>query len=332
MAEPLNGPCGNNVNGNAIETHGLTKDFGNFRAVDHIDVAVKRGEIFGFLGPNGSGKTTTIRMLLGLLHPSEGEAEVLGCDVSRHPERVRPRLGYMSQRFSLYDDLTVVENLRFYGRTYGLRGDRLRKRIDFAVRMANLQGRERERTRNLSGGWRQRLALGAAILHEPDLVFLDEPTAGVDPVSRRAFWDLLYEITETGVTIFVTTHYMDEAEHCETLAFIHDGHIIARGSPQQIKDTMMRGQVLELSPDDATGAMSALSAIREAGELPVQEIALYGAQIHVVAPEVERYLPTIERVLKANDVEPGRAAVIAPSLEDVFISCVRNEDEDENED
>jgi ABC-2 type transport system ATP-binding protein len=310
----------------AVEVKQLTKDFGSFRAVDHISFTVRRGQIFGFLGPNGSGKTTTIRMLLGLLRPSDGEAIVLGTDVRRNPEKVRPRLGYMSQRFSLYDDLTVVENLRFYGRTYGLKNERLRQRIQFALDMANLKGRERERTRNLSGGWRQRLALGAAILHEPELIFLDEPTAGVDPVSRRAFWDLLYEITMQGVTIFVTTHYMDEAEHCETLAFIHDGHIIARGSPQYIKDTMMRGQVLELTPDDPTLAMGALTEAKEAGLLPVEEIALYGAQIHIVAPDLEHYRGIINEVLKQSNVDPGRTSVIAPSLEDVFISCIRSEE------
>lgn len=317
-------PCGESGQ-HAIEVNGLTKDFGTFRAVDHISFRVPRGQIFGFLGPNGSGKTTTIRMLLGLLRPTDGQARVLGCDVTRHAERVRPRLGYMSQRFSLYDDLTVLENLRFYGRTYGLKGDRLQERIAFAVEMANLKGRERERTRNLSGGWRQRLALGAAILHEPDLVFLDEPTAGVDPVSRRAFWDLLYEIAALGVTIFVTTHYMDEAEHCEELAFIHDGHIIARGSPQHIKDTMMNGQVLEVTPDDPTRAMAVLSHAKESGLLPVDEVALYGAQVHVVAPRVQRLSDEIASLLRAEGVEPGPMDVIAPSLEDVFISCIRQE-------
>ncbi len=317
-------PCGSAPDGLAVSVRDLTRDFGSFRAVDHIAFDVPRGQIFGFLGPNGSGKTTTIRMLLGLLRPSDGEAQVLGCDIRRHAARIRPRLGYMSQRFSLYDDLTVLENLRFYGRTYGLKGDRLRRRIAFAVEMANLKGRERERTRNLAGGWRQRLALGAAILHEPDLVFLDEPTAGVDPVSRRAFWDLLYEITATGVTIFVTTHYMDEAEHCEQLAFIHDGHIIARGSPDHIKDTMMQGQVLELTPDDPARAIALLTDAKATG-LPVDEVALYGAQVHVVAAKADRRRGEVAAVLRAGGVEPGPMDVIAPSLEDVFISCIRRE-------
>lgn len=312
--------------GYAIVVEGLTKDFGNFRAVDHISFSVPRGQIFGFLGPNGSGKTTTIRMLLGLLRPTAGQALVLSCDVTRHPERVRPRLGYMSQRFSLYDDLTVIENLHFYGRTYGLRGERLRERVAFAVEMANLKGRERERTRNLSGGWRQRLALGTAILHQPELVFLDEPTAGVDPVSRRAFWDLLYEISAQGVTIFVTTHYMDEAENCEQLAFIHEGHIIARGSPQHIKETMMQGQVLELTPDDSARAVAVLRRAQQGGLLPLEEVALYGMQIHLIGPHLEQHIGAIEDLLRREGVDPGPLAVIAPSLEDVFISCVRREE------
>jgi ABC-2 type transport system ATP-binding protein len=312
----------------AIYAEDLTRDFGRFRAVDHIQFQVPRGQIFGFLGPNGSGKTTTIRMLLGLLRPSFGHAYVLGHDVARETEKIRPRVGYMSQRFSLYDDLTVTENLRFYGRTYGLKGEKLQERMRFVVRMADLTGRERERTKNLSGGWRQRLALGAAILHEPELVFLDEPTAGVDPVSRRAFWNLLYELAATGTTIFVTTHYMDEAEHCEALAFIHNGHIIARGSPDHIKETMMRGQVLEVSPDDPTAAMAALRTAHADGHLPdVEEVALYGSQLHVIASNVAQYEGVIGDILRQGGVEPGPMAVIAPSLEDVFISCIRTEEE-----
>lgn len=318
-------PTINSALTDAVMVENLTKRFGDFIAVDHISFHVPRGEIFGFLGPNGSGKTTTIRMLLGLLHPSDGTALVLGENIAKRADAVRPRLGYMSQRFSLYDDLTVIENLRFYGRTYGLKGDHFKQRIDFALTMADLKGRERERTSNLSGGWRQRLALGAAILHEPELVFLDEPTAGVDPVSRRAFWDLLYEIAAKGTTIFVTTHYMDEAEHCERLAFIHDGHIIARGSPQQIKDTMMRGQVIEITPSDPAQAMTILRASQAAGSLPAEEVALYGAQIHVIASDATALIPHISETLRASRIDPGMPAVIAPSLEDVFISCIRRE-------
>jgi len=319
----MNGKTRNAV---AVDAEDLTKDFGSFRAVDHISFEVPRGQIFGFLGPNGSGKTTTIRMLLGLLRPSDGTALVLGHDIRQESEAIRPRVGYMSQRFSLYDDLTVLENLRFYGRTYGLNNDKLQQRIAFATQMADLQGREHLRAKTLSGGWRQRLALGAAILHEPELIFLDEPTAGVDPVSRRAFWDLLYELAEDGTTIFVTTHYMDEAEHCHALAFIHNGRIIARGSPRDIKANMMTGQVLELSPDDPTGAMGALSEARRAGRLLVEEVALYGAQLHVIAPEVMVYSQPIRDILGEANIEPGAMEVIMPSLEDVFISCTRNSD------
>lgn len=320
MSSPDNAPA---VNDYAIMVKDLTRDFGDFRAVDHVNFSVRRGQIFGFLGPNGSGKTTTIRMLLGLLKPSAGEAIVLGKDISHQTAAVRPRMGYMSQKFSLYDDLTVVENLRFYGRTYGLKGAKLQERIAFVLEMANLTGREKERASNLSGGWRQRLALGAAILHEPDLVFLDEPTAGVDPVSRRAFWELLYDIAATGVTVFVTTHYMDEAEHCEELAFIHDGRIIAQGSPELIKETMMRGEVIELSPSSPGEAMAALNKAQLNNEIAAEEVALYGAQIHVVAAEASHLISPIQSLLGRLGIDSGPIQIIPPSLEDVFISCIR---------
>src|SRR5512135_2933961 len=272
----------------AIETENLSKRFGRFIAVNNVTFNVQRGTIFGFLGPNGAGKTTTMRMLLGLLMPSAGHATILGYDVAHQPRAVKQRIGYMSQRFSLYDDLTVAENLRFFGRTYGLKRERLIERIEFALKMADLQGREKSRARELSGGWRQRLALGAAILHEPELIFLDEPTAGVDPVSRRTFWELLYRLAGAGTTIFVTTHYMDEAEHCQELAFIHAGKIVAQGAPIAIKSTLMKGQVLEISPDHPTEAMRLLKAAQAEGKLSVDDIALYGAQIHVVAGDVSR--------------------------------------------
>jgi ABC-2 type transport system ATP-binding protein len=307
----------------AVRTEALTKTFDRFVAVDHIAFTVERGQIFGFLGPNGSGKTTTMRMLLGLLKPTSGVAEVLDVDVARRPEQVRSRLGYMSQRFSLYNDLRVIENLHFFGRAYGLRGRRLRERVDFVLTMAGLLGRERTNVKNLSGGWRQRLALGAAIIHEPELVFLDEPTAGVDPVSRRNFWDLLYKLAEANMTIFVTTHYMDEAEHCHQLAFIHNGHLIAHGSPSQIKATMMRGQVLEIAPDNAAQAVALLRAAQTAGQLAVEEVALYGSQVHVAGEKIADRQAQIADILRAGGVDPGSLALIAPSLEDVFIANVR---------
>ncbi len=313
------------ADGYAIETENLTKQFGKFRAVDGVTFKVRRGSIFGFLGPNGAGKTTTMRILLGLLAPTSGRAEILGYDVANQPRAVKQRIGYMSQRFSLYDELTVSENLRFYGRTYGLQGERLRQRMAFALEMAGLRGAGRDhlRTKELAGGWRQRLALGAAILHEPELVFLDEPTAGVDPVSRRGFWELLYHLAGGGTTIFVTTHYMDEAERCQELAFIHAGKIVAQGSPDSIKATWVKSQVLEISPNDPAAAVRLLKTARAEGRLVVDDVALYGAQVHVVAPDAGRMMEAIAHLLQAGGIQPGQMDVIAPSLEDVFLACIR---------
>jgi ABC-2 type transport system ATP-binding protein len=256
--------------------------------------------------------------LLGLLKPTSGTATVLGFDIVKQTAEIKKRIGYMSQRFSLYDDLTVEENLNFYGRTYGVRNRVLRARKGFVLHMAGLEGRQRELTRNLSGGWKQRLALGTAIIHEPEMLFLDEPTAGVDPISRRAFWDLLYQLAEGGTTIMVTTHYMDEAEHCQSLAFIQYGRIVAQGSPAVIKENNMRGQVLEIDCDQPA---LAIPALREMGLF--EEVALYGALIHAVSSDVESLKPLIEQRLRDAGVEVRTMDVIAPSLEDVFISSVR---------
>ncbi|MFB0546657.1 MAG: ATP-binding cassette domain-containing protein [Anaerolineae bacterium] len=299
----------------------MTKKFGAFTAVDRISFQVRRGEIFGFLGPNGAGKTTTIRMLLGLLRPTSGQASVLGYDIVKESEQIKKRIGYLSQRFSLYNDLTVVENLNFYGQTYGVTGRRLEERKDYILAMADLRGREGQLTKNLAGGWKQRLALGTAIIHEPEMLFLDEPTAGVDPISRRAFWDLLYDLAEEGTTIFVTTHYMDEAEHCHRLAFIQKGRIVAQGTPQQIKETKMKGQVLEIDCHDSD---LAITALRELGIF--DEVALYGALIHVVNQDVGRYKALIEETLRRKGAGLRSMDIIAPSLEDVFISSVKEED------
>jgi ABC-2 type transport system ATP-binding protein len=299
----------------------LAKTFGDFTAVDHVSFQIRTGEIFGFLGPNGSGKTTTIRMLLGLLTPTEGTGTVLGYDIVKQSEEIRKRIGYMSQQFSLYNDLTVSENLNFYGGTYGVTGQRLRERKQYILEMANLKGREREMTKNLSGGWKQRLALGTAIIHEPEMLFLDEPTAGVDPISRRAFWDLLYELSDQGTTIFVTTHYMDEAEHCQSLAFVHLGRIVARGTPQEIKETIMKGQVMEI---DCADPDLALSTLRDSSLF--DEVALYGALIHVVGQDLEIHRSTIEQLLGEQAVQIRSMDIIAPSLEDVFISSIKEED------
>ncbi len=304
--------------GTAVQANQLTKRFGDFTAVDGVSLEVRQGEIFGFLGPNGAGKTTTIRMLLGLIKPSEGTAGVLGQDVRGDVRSVRARLGYMSQRFTLYQDLTVDENLDFYGRAYGVRGGRLEERKKAILRMAGLVGRERVLTRDLAGGWKQRLALGCAIIHEPELLFLDEPTAGVDPVSRRAFWDLLYELAAGGTTIFVTTHYMDEAEHCHRLAFIQNGRIVALGSPAEVKNKVMRGHVLEIDCDDPARALSRLRLLDG-----LDEVALYGARLHVVADGIAARQSEIEDVLVGAGIQVHRMDVIPPSLEDAFIASVR---------
>jgi ABC-2 type transport system ATP-binding protein len=302
----------------AISVHNLTKQFDRFTAVDRVSFDVPAGQIFGLLGPNGAGKTTTIRMLLGLLRPTSGAATVLGLDIVRQAGELRRRIGYMSQKFSLYNDLTVEENLDFFAGVYGVRGSRLVERKQAILRMAGLEGREHALTRTLAGGWKQRLALGAAILHQPEMLFLDEPTAGVDPISRRTFWNLLYDLAESGATILVTTHYMDEAEQCQQLAFIQAGRLVAHGSPQQIKEQHMHGHVLEIAcarPD------LAMTALRKLGVL--DEVALYGALIHVVTADPDEHRPLIEDALRKAGAPASAIEPIAPSLEDVFIASAR---------
>jgi len=302
----------------AVIADELTKKFGRFTAVDHISFSVKRGEIFGFLGPNGSGKTTTIRMLLGLLHPTSGKAAVLGYDVARNADAVKRIVGYMSQKFSLYNDLTVIENLKFYGRAYNVWGSTLLTRQHEVLELVELAGTERTLTANLAGGFKQRLALATAIIHRPQLVFLDEPTAGVDPVVRRDFWRLLYRLADEGTTIFVTTHYMDEAEQCHRLAFIHNGKIVATGTPNEIKERQMRGQVVEI---DCANPGRALELLRQQATLA--EVALYGSLIHVVVADCARDCRLIEETLNAERIAIHSLDVIPPSLEDVFIARAR---------
>jgi ABC-2 type transport system ATP-binding protein len=308
----------------AIISKGLVKQFGDFTAVNGVDFDVHFGEIFGFLGPNGSGKTTTIRMMLGLLQPSAGSVELLGIPVKGLTRDLRLRIGYMSQKFSLYNDLTVRQNLEFYGAAYGLADQRLQKRISEILELADLVGREDIHTKDLSGGWRQRLALGAAIIHRPEVIFLDEPTAGVDPVSRRAFWDLLYQLVQEKVAVFVTTHYMDEAEHCHRLAFIQRGQIIALGTPAEIKRRHMPGQVLEIEPTDAVSAVRVLRQVRDKGELPYLNIELYGAVIHVLGEGLKDVQYEIASVLEQAGISYGSMALIEPTLEDVFIASLQD--------
>jgi drug efflux transport system ATP-binding protein len=307
----------------AIGVDRLTKRFGSFTAVNRVSFDVARGEIFGFLGPNGSGKTTTIRMMLGLMAPSDGSVQVLGMKVDGDARRIRPRVGYMSQRFSLYNDLTVLQNLRFYGAAYGLSNHVLQERIGEALALAGLEGHAHATTRELSGGWRQRLALSAAILHRPEVLFLDEPTAGVDPLSRRAFWDLLYQLVSQGITVFVTTHYMDEAEHCHRLAFIQHGNLIAYGTAGEIKARMMRGQVLELETSDASATVDVLRGLQARNAFPLDEVELYGALVHLVAPDVRKHEDLIKSELRKAGIRCRSMSIIEPSLEDVFISAMK---------
>jgi ABC-2 type transport system ATP-binding protein len=307
----------------AIQVEHLSKRFGSFTAVDDISFTVSPGEVYGWLGPNGAGKTTTIRMLLGLLKPSGGEAHVLGYNSAAQTKAMQAQIGYMSQLFTLYNDLTAHENIRFYGRTYGLSRAALNEREAEVIEMAGLRGRENRLTGNLSGGWKQRLALGCAILHRPKALFLDEPTAGVDPISRRDFWGLIYSMAKKGVTVLVTTHSMDEAELCQRVGFISQGRLIALDTPEHLKQTRMRGHVLEISTQDPDRALQVLKAARAGGRLPLEEVALYGAQIHAVVPDAEAYRLPIEALLLEEGGLPARVEWIAPSLEDVFISAVR---------
>ncbi len=298
----------------------LTRRFGPFVAVDDVSLQVHAGEIYGFLGSNGAGKSTTIRMLCGLLLPTSGRAEVAGFDVGRQPEQVKRRLGYMSQRFSLYLDLTVRENLTFFGGVYGLRNQQLRDRIAWAVQIADLSGSEDRLTGELSGGFRQRLALASALLHEPPVVFLDEPTGGVDPVARRRFWDLIYELAEAGKTVFVTTHFMDEAEHCHRIALMDAGKVVAEGSPAALKQGL--GHLLHLEVT-CTPADRALQVLR--GQPFVEGLSIFGTAVHVSTPDREQGERRVREALAAAGVAVERVAPILPSLEDVFLHVLGKE-------
>ena len=305
----------------AIELDRLTKRFGSFTAVDALTLSVGAGEIFGFLGANGAGKSTAIRMLCGLLAPTEGTGRVLGIDVARDPEGVKRRIGYMSQRFSLYEDLSVRQNLRFFGGVYGLRGARAREREEWAVKMADLSGKEDRLTGELPGGWKQRLALACAVLHEPKVVFLDEPTSGVDPLSRRRFWALIDEMSESGVTVFVTTHYLDEAEYCHRLALIHAGRLAAQGTVTELKEVFAGRAVLEVTAPDLSLALELL------GEQDwALETSVFGTRIHVVVQDADEGRRLIAGALEGEGNPASSIERIVPSLEDVFIHHVEEEE------
>jgi ABC-2 type transport system ATP-binding protein len=301
----------------AVAVKGLTRVFDAFVAVDHIDLQVAAGTVFGFLGPNGAGKSTTIRMLCGILRPSAGTGTVGGFDIATQTEQLKSNIGYMSQRFSLYEELTVEENLRFFAGIYNVRGAQRQARIAWAVEMAGLRGREHLKTRELAGGWRQRLALGCAVLHEPPILFLDEPTSGVDPASRRNFWEMIGELSSRGITVFVTTHYMDEAEHCDELALIFGGRLVATGSPATLKRRYMSRALLELECSDLMSAFAALKP-----EPGVTGVALFGTTLHLTADDETTARVAVAARLQAAGISIRRLERIEPSLEDTFVAIV----------
>ncbi len=296
-----------------LEVHGLTKKFGNFTAVDHVSFTVETGEVLGYLGPNGSGKTTTIRMLCGLLTPTEGTARIMGIDVFKNPEQIKPLIGYMSQKFSLYDDLTVLENLQFYAGVYEIPIEEEKQRIDEILHLAGLEKRTESRTLELSGGWRQRLALGCAILHRPKLIFLDEPTSGVDPVARRDFWDLIYEMAHQGTTIFITTHYMDEAEHCNRVAFMYRSKLMALDTPAELKSTYLHGAAWDLA------ATPLLETVEELSHTDgVAQASLHGDRAHVILDPGQWSTDRLTNYLAGKSITVNSIETVQSTLEDVF--------------
>lgn len=299
----------------AIAAVGLTKKFRDFVAVDNLDLSIEKGEIVGFLGPNGAGKSTTLRMLCGLLKPSSGSALVAGYDVGSNPEAVREHIGYMSQKFSLYNDLTVRENLRFFGGIYRVPKREFGERMHFAISMAGLEGREDMLVKTLAGGWKQRLALGCAILHRPPILFLDEPTSGVEPEARRRFWDLIHELASNGVTILVSTHYMDEAEYCNRIALINRGKLVATGSPNALRSMELGGKLLEIACAPLGAAVKALAN-------QVSEAAIFGDKLHVVLDPAGLAEEMLEGFLAENGVEVRGIRSVQPGLEDVFVRLV----------
>jgi ABC-2 type transport system ATP-binding protein len=305
----------------AVEIDGLVKTFGAFVAVDHVSLRVSKGEIFGFLGPNGAGKSTVIRMLCGLLTPTAGRALVGGLDVARQPEEVRRKIGYMSQKFSLYDDLRVEENIDFFSGIYGVERAQRGARKDYVLEMAGIAERRSALTRTLSGGWKQRLALGCAILHDPPILFLDEPTSGVDPIARASFWALIQELSRTGHTIFVSTHYMDEAEYCHRLALMYRGKVIALGGPAELKRGLTEHRLLRLEPSDPLEAMRAIE-----GTAGVFDVAVFGSGLHVTVDDAASAGARIRAALVARGIQVNRMEEIEPSMEDVFVALIEAED------
>ncbi|PKL88969.1 MAG: multidrug ABC transporter ATP-binding protein [Ignavibacteriae bacterium HGW-Ignavibacteriae-2] len=306
---------------NSITINNLTKRFGNFTSVDSISFDVKEGEIFGFLGANGAGKTTTIKMLCGILSPTEGDALVAGFSIKKEPNKVKLNIGYMSQRFSLYNDLTVEENINFFGGIYGLNGSRLLERKQWVLKIANLNGKENLLTASLPGGIKQRLALGTAVIHRPKIVFLDEPTSGVDPISRRNFWDLIHNLSSDGITVFVTTHYLEEAEFCNNIILINAGKLIAEGSSKELKTNYLKNDLYEIECSNVVDALEILEV-----QNFVEETSIFGNNIHISVNRNFSSTQQIESVLLSNkDIKISRVNKIVPTLEDVFIHLLERD-------
>ncbi|MCU7511994.1 MAG: ABC transporter ATP-binding protein [Ignavibacteria bacterium] len=306
---------------NSIEVKNLTKKFGKFVSVDSISFNVEQGEIFGFLGANGAGKSTTIRMLCGILEPTGGDALVGGYSIKNEPDKVKTQIGYMSQKFSLYNDLTVEENINFFGGIYGLYNDKLRERKKWVLKVADLEGREKTITGSLPGGIKQRLALGTAVIHEPKIVFLDEPTSGVDPISRRNFWDLINELSSHGITVFVTTHYLEEAEFCNNIILINAGKLIAEGSSKELKTNYLSNTILEIECERTVQAMEILEK-----EDFVDEVSIFGNNMHIAVNSKYTGEDEIRRILgEKNSIPVKRIDRIVPTLEDVFIHLLEKD-------
>jgi ABC-2 type transport system ATP-binding protein len=306
---------------NAVETRDLVKRFGDFVAVDHVNLDVARGEIFGFLGPNGAGKSTTIRMLCGLLQPTSGSATVGGLELATQAEEIKHHIGYMSQKFSLYDDLTVNENIDFFTGIYGVPQSRRAGRKNYVLSMAGLEDRKNSLTQLLPGGLKQRLALGCAILHEPPILFLDEPTSGVDPIARRTFWDLIYQLSGAGHTVFVSTHYMDEAEYCHRLALMYGGRVIALGTPADLKRSLQSHHLLNVEVSDLLASMKLLEKLPGSSD-----VAVFGGGLHVTVDDASRAIPQIRSALEQAGITITTLEPIEPSLEDVFVAMIERED------
>ena len=307
----------------AVGVQNLEKKFGNFTAVNRINFEVNRGEIFGFLGPNGAGKSTTIRMLCGIITPTSGTGQVGGFDINKEQEKIKQNIGYMSQRFSLYDDLTVEENINFYSGIYKLSKKELAERKEDIIKLADIGSLRHSLTKTLSGGWKQRLALGCSLIHKPNIIFLDEPTSGVDPITRNNFWSIIKDLAKKGVTVFVTTHYMDEAENCDRMTLIYKGTIIAMGTPEEMKTKFMKNDVIQISingPEEWVDKISSVEGIKEA--------ALFGSNIHAVSPDARKTTPLIKKLFEKDGLKEYKIVKIKASLEDVFVSLIEDYDKE----